>query len=543
MSKRDWLDRRYREAPERPVRFSTVSDMPVEPLYTPDDLGADAPERIGLPGEYPYTRGVYPSMYRGRLWTMRQFAGFGSAQDTNARFHFLLGQGQTGLSTAFDMPTLMGYDADHPRAHGEVGREGVAVSTLDDARTLFAGIDLSRVTTSMTVNCTASVLLAMYLAVADEQGVPWDRLGGTIQNDMLKEFIAQKEWICPPEPSMRIVVDMIQFCAERVPRWHAVSISGYHIREAGSTAVQELAFTLADGLAYVQACVERGLAVDAFAPRLSFFFNLHNDFLEEIAKLRAARRMWATYMRERFGATDPRALMLRTHAQTAGASLTAQQPLNNVVRVTVQALAGVLGGVQSLHTNSLDETLALPSEQAVMVALRTQQILAEESGVTNVVDPLGGSWAVEALTDRVEREARAYIDRIDELGGMIRAIELGYPQKEIAEAAWVYQQQVDRGEKTVVGVNRYQVPEEQPPELLRVPLEVEAQQADRVRRVKRERNAAVARDALARVREAATSGENLMPPLVAAVKAMVTLGEISDVYRDVFGRYRDPAWL
>jgi methylmalonyl-CoA mutase N-terminal domain/subunit len=543
MTKRDWLDRRYREAPERPARFSTVSDMPVEPLYTPDDLGADAPERIGLPGEYPYTRGVYPSMYRGRLWTMRQFAGFGSAQDTNARFHFLLGQGQTGLSTAFDMPTLMGYDADHPRAHGEVGREGVAVSTLDDARTLFAGIDLSRVTTSMTVNCTASVLLAMYLAVADEQGVPWDRLGGTIQNDMLKEFIAQKEWICPPEPSMRIVVDMIQFCAERVPRWHAVSISGYHIREAGSTAVQELAFTLADGLAYVQACVERGLAIDAFAPRLSFFFNLHNDFLEEIAKLRAARRMWATYMRERFGATDPRALMLRTHAQTAGASLTAQQPLNNVVRVTVQALAGVLGGVQSLHTNSLDETLALPSEQAVMVALRTQQILAEESGVTNVVDPLGGSWAVEALTDRVEREARAYIDRIDELGGMIRAIELGYPQKEIAEAAWVYQQQVDRGEKTVVGVNRYQVPEEQPPELLRVPLEVEAQQADRVRRVKRERNAAVARDALARVREAATSGENLMPPLVAAVKAMVTLGEISDVYRDVFGRYRDPAWL
>jgi methylmalonyl-CoA mutase, N-terminal domain len=543
MTKRDWLDRRSREASERPARFSTVSDMPVEPLYTPDDLGADAPERIGLPGEYPYTRGVYPSMYRGRLWTMRQFAGFGSAQDTNARFHFLLGQGQTGLSTAFDMPTLMGYDADHPRAHGEVGREGVAVSTLDDARTLFAGIDLSRVTTSMTVNCTASVLLAMYLAVADEQGVPWDRLGGTIQNDMLKEFIAQKEWICPPEPSMRIVVDMIQFCAERVPRWHAVSISGYHIREAGSTAVQELAFTLADGLAYVQACVERGLAVDAFAPRLSFFFNLHNDFLEEIAKLRAARRMWATYMRERFGATDPRALMLRTHAQTAGASLTAQQPLNNVVRVTVQALAGVLGGVQSLHTNSLDETLALPSEQAVMVALRTQQILAEESGVTNVVDPLGGSWAVEALTDRVEREARAYIDRIDELGGMIRAIELGYPQKEIAEAAWVYQQQVDRGEKTVVGVNRYQVPEEQPPELLRVPLEVETRQADRVRRVKRERNAAVARDALARVREAATSGENLMPPLVAAVKAMVTLGEISDVYRDVFGRYRDPAWL
>jgi len=543
MTKRDWLERRYRETPERPVRFSTVSDMPVEPLYAPDDVAPDALERIGTPGDYPYTRGVYPSMYRGRLWTMRQFAGFGSAEDTNARFHFLLGQGQTGLSTAFDMPTLMGYDADHPRARGEVGREGVAVSTLDDARALFDGIDLSKVSTSMTVNCTASVLLAMYLAVADEHGVPWDRLGGTIQNDMLKEFIAQKEWICPPVPSMRVVVDMIQFCAERVPRWHAVSISGYHIREAGSTAVQELAFTLADGLAYVQACVERGLAVDTFGPRLSFFFNLHNDFLEEIAKLRAARRMWATYMRERFGATDPRALMLRTHAQTAGVSLTAQQPLNNVVRVTVQALAGVLGGVQSLHTNSLDETLALPSEQAVMVALRTQQILAEESGVANIVDPLGGSWAVEVLTDRLERDARAYIDRIDELGGMIRAIELGYPQKEIAEAAWVYQQQIDRGEKTVVGVNRYQVPEDRPPELLRVPLEVEERQAERVRRVKRERNAATAREALARVREAATSGENLMPPLVAAVKAMVTLGEISDVYRDVFGQYRDPAWL
>jgi len=501
------------------------------------------PEDAELPGQYPYTRGPYASMYRSRLWTMRQFAGFGTAADTNARFHFLLGQGQTGLSTAFDMPTLMGYDADHPRARGEVGREGVAVSTLDDARELFAGIDLGAVTTSMTVNCTASVLLAMYLAVADEQGVPWDRLGGTIQNDMLKEFIAQKEWICPPEASMRIVIDMIEFCARRLPRWHPVSISGYHIREAGSTAVQELAFTLADGLAYVQACVDRGLPVDSFAPRLSFFFNLHNDFLEEVAKLRAARRLWATYMRERFGATDPRSLTLRTHAQTAGASLTAQQPLNNVVRVTVQALAGVLGGVQSLHTNSLDETLALPSEQAAMVALRTQQILAEESGVANVVDPLGGSWAVEALTDRMEREARAYIDRIDELGGMIRAIEVGYPQKEIAEAAWVYQRQIDQGEKTVVGVNRFQVPEERPPELLRVPLEVETQQADRVRRVKRERNATAAREALGRVRDAAISGENLMPPLVAAVKARCTLGEISDLYRESFGQYRDPAWL
>jgi methylmalonyl-CoA mutase, N-terminal domain len=441
------------------------------------------------------------------------------------------------------MPTLMGYDADHPRALGEVGREGTAVSTLEDMTELFAGIRLGDVTTSMTVNCSASAILAMYFAVAERQGVPMDALGGTIQNDMLKEFIAQKEWICPPEPSLRIVVDMLEFCSRKVPRWHAVSISGYHIREAGSTAVQELAFTLADGIAYVEAAVRRGLAVDDFAPRLSFFFNLHNDFLEEIAKLRAARRLWATLMRDRFGAKDPRSLRLRTHAQTAGASLTAQQPLNNIVRVTVQALAGVLGGVQSLHTNSLDETLALPSEQAVMVALRTQQILAEESGVANTVDPLGGSWAIEALTDRMECEARAYIERIDGFGGMVKAIDAGYPQREIADAAYAYQQQIDRGEKIVVGVNGYQMPEERPPDLLRVPLEVEARQADRVRRVKRERDGAAARAALKRVRAAAESGENLMPPLVAAVKTLCTVGEISDVYREAFGQYRDPAWL
>src|SRR5215470_1163214 len=491
--------------PER--RFTTVSDLEIEPVYTPAHLDPFRyDERLGAPGEYPYTRGSYPSMYRGKLWTMRQFAGFGTPEDTNARFRFLRAQGQAALSTAFDMPTLMGYDADHPRARGEVGREGVAVSSLADMAALFADIPLDRITTSMTVNCSASILLAMYFALAQRRGIALDRLGGTIQNDMLKEFIAQKEWICPPEPSVRIVVDMIEFCAAEAPRWHPVSISGYHIREAGSTAVQELAFTIADGLAYVEAAVARGLAVDDFAPRLSFFFDLHNDFLEEVAKLRAARRLWATIMRDRFGARDPRSLRLRTHAQTAGVSLTAQQPLNNIVRVTVQALAGILGGVQSLHTNSLDETLALPSEQAVMVALRTQQILAEESGVTNVVDPLGGSWAIEALTDRMEREARAYIDRIDELGGMIRAIELGYPQKEIAEAAWVYQQQVDRGEKTVVGVNRYQVAEEQPPELLRVPLEVEARQAERVRAVRRDRDADAAREALGRVREAAASG-------------------------------------
>ncbi|TMA36626.1 MAG: methylmalonyl-CoA mutase [Deltaproteobacteria bacterium] len=536
MTKDDWLAR-YRKDQKRPVRFSTVSDMEVEPLYTAEDAPPDG-ERIGVPGEFPYTRGVYPSMYRGRLWTMRQFAGFGTAEDTNERFRFLLAQGQTGISTAFDMPTLMGYDADHPRARGEVGREGVAVSSLVDMRALFEGIRLDQVTTSMTVNCTASAVLAMYLAVAEEHGTPWTALGGTVQNDMLKEFIAQKEWICPPEPSLRIVVDMIEFCAREVPRWHAVSISGYHIREAGSTAVQELAFTLADGLTYVEAARKRGMAVDDFAPRLSFFFNLHNDFLEEVAKLRAARRLWATLMRDRFGARDPRSLRLRTHAQTAGCSLTAQQPVNNVVRVAVQALAGVLGGVQSLHTNSLDETLALPSEQAAMVALRTQQILAEESGVTNTIDPLGGSWAIEALTDRIERDAR-----IDGLGGMVHAIELGYPQKEIAEAAYVYQQQIDRGEKIVVGVNRYQVPEEHPVELLRVPLEVEQRQAERVRRVKRERNGAQAREALARVRAAAESGENVMPPIVTAVRALCTVGEIADVYREVFGVYRDPAWV
>src|SRR5579871_2380647 len=542
-TREQWLKETYKKAAQRPARFSTVSDMEIEPVYGPEDLTADFDRDIGYPGEYPYTRGVYGSMYRGRLWTMRQFAGFGLAEDTNARFHFLLSQGQDGLSTAFDMPTLMGYDADHERARGEVGREGVSVTSIHDMARLFHRIPVDKVTTSMTVNCSASILLAMYLVNAERQGVPWERVGGTIQNDMLKEFIAQKEWICPPQPAVRIVTDMIEFCAKKAPRWHPVSISGYHIREAGSTAVQELAFTLADGICYVEEALKRGLDIDDFAPRLSFFFNLHNDFLEEVAKLRAARRIWARLMKERFHAQSERSMLLRTHAQTAGASLTAQQPLNNIVRVAIQALAGVLGGVQSLHTNSLDETLALPSEQAVMVALRTQQILAEESGVANIVDPLGGSWALEALTDRLEREANAYIAHIDALGGMVRAIELGYPQKEIAEAAYVYQQQLDRGEKVVVGVNRYQVPEERPPELLRVPLEVEARQADRVRRLKRERDGTAACAALGRVRAAAASGENLMPPLVQAVKALCTVGEIADAFRDVFGVYRDPAWL
>src|SRR5579862_4734155 len=455
-------------------RFTTISDMEVAPVYTPADLpGFGYADQLGDPGSFPFTRGAYPSMYRGKLWTMRQFAGFGTPEDTNARFHFLLEQGQTGLSTAFDMPTLMGYDADHPRALGEVGREGVAVSSLADMEALFADIPLDKVTTSMTVNCTASVLLAMYFAVAERRGIELDRLGGTIKNDMLKEFIAQKEWISPPTPSVRVIVDMIEFCARHAPRWHAVSISGYHIREAGSTAAQELAFTLADGIGYVQAAVDRGLEVDAFAQRLSFFFNLHNDFFEEIAKLRAARRMWAKIMRERFGAKQPRSWVLRTHTQTAGCSLTAQQPLNNVVRVAIQALAGVLGGTQSLHTNSMDETLALPSEQAVLVALRTQQIIAEETGVTNFVDPLAGSYAVEALTDRLEREADQYIRRIDEIGGIIRAIELGFPQKEIAEAAYRFQQQLDQNEKIMVGVNRCQMADEPPLEILRISQGVE----------------------------------------------------------------------
>ena len=544
MTKDEWLAQKYPKAEERMDRFSTLSDMEIEPIYTPDDQnGRDHIRDIGLPGEYPYTRGVYPSMYRGKLWSMRQFAGFGSPEDTNQRFKFLLAEGQTGLSTAFDMPVLMGYDADSERSLGEVGREGVSVSTLEDMERLFADIPLDKVTTSMTVNCTASIILAMYFAMAEKRGIPLEKVGGTIQNDMLKEFIAQKEWICPPEPAVRIVADMIEFCVKKAPRWHAVSISGYHIREAGSTAVQELAFTLADGIGYVQAAVDRGLDVDEFAPRLSFFFNLHSDFLEEVAKLRAARRMWAKIMKERFGAKSPKSLLLRTHAQTSGASLTAQQPFNNVVRVAIQALAGVMGGVQSLHTNSMDETLALPTEQAVMVALRTQQVIAEESGVANTADPLGGSWAIEALTDKMEKEAFAYITRIDELGGIIRAIDMGYPQKEIADAAYRYQQQLDSKEKVIVGVNKYVIPEERPIDILKIAHDVEGRQVERVRKVKRERDSAKAREMLGRVHAAARNGDNLMPHLIEAVKHHVTLGEISDMYREVFGVYRDPAWL
>jgi methylmalonyl-CoA mutase N-terminal domain/subunit len=542
-NKQEWLKSSYQDAKERPIRFSTVSDMEIDPLYTPQDVSGSYDEKLGNPGEYPYTRGPYGSMYRGRLWTMRQFAGFGLAEDTNQRFHFLLKQGQDGLSTAFDMPTLMGYDADHERAQGEVGREGVAVSTIDDMMTLFKGIPLDKVTTSMTVNCSASVLLAMYLVMAERTGVPWERIGGTIQNDMLKEFIAQKEWISPPAPSLRVVTDMIEFCAKKVPRWHAVSISGYHIRECGSTAVQELAFTLADGVCYVEDAMKRGLNVDEFGPRLSFFWNIHNDFLEEVAKLRAARRIWAKLMKERWGAKSERAMTLRCHAQTAGASLTAQQPINNVVRVAIQALAGVMGGVQSLHTNSMDETLALPTENAVMVALRTQQIIAEETGITNTIDPLGGSFAIEALTDKMEAEAMEYIRKIDEMGGMLKAIDTGYPQREIAEAAFAYQRQLEKNEKVVVGVNKYSIPEEIPIATLKIDRDLEERQIQRVRKNKRERNSTSVKDALKRVAEACRSGENLMPPICDAVRVGASVGEISDIYRTEFGVYTDPGWI
>ena len=540
MTKREWLQKNY-PIKQRLGRFSTVSDMEIDPIYMSDDLPPE--EALGVPGEYPFTRGPYATMYRSRLWSMRQFAGFGTPEDTNKRFRYLLSHGQSGLSTAFDMPTLMGYDADHPRALGEVGREGVSVSTLGDMERLFDGIPLDRVTTSMTVNCSASAILAMYLAVAEKQGVPLSEVGGTIQNDMLKEFSAQKEWICPPTPAVRIVVDMIEYTSKHVPRWHAVSISGYHIREAGSTAVQELAFTLADGIGYVKACVDRGLDVDSFAPRLSFFFDVHNDFFEEVAKLRAARRMWARIMRERFAAKKPESMRLRMHAQTAGVSLTAQQPINNVVRVTVQALAAVLGGVQSLHTNSMDETLALPSEESVMVALRTQQIIAEESGVANTIDPLAGSYAVEALTTRIERDAWDYIERIDRMGGIVKAIEQGYPQKEIGEAAYRFQRAFDRGDKVMVGVNKHTIPEERPIPTLKIDPEIEKKQAEHVRAWKKSRSATEAHEATLRVRAACESGENVMPPILAAVKKGVTVGEISDVFRQTFGEYRDPAWV
>ncbi|HWP91407.1 MAG TPA: methylmalonyl-CoA mutase family protein [Thermodesulfobacteriota bacterium] len=543
VEKENW-QKEYSRLLKREADFTTVSGMDVPPIATPLELnGFDYLNDLGFPGSYPFTRGIYSTMYQGRLWTMRQFAGFGSPEDTNRRFKFLLEQGQTGLSTAFDMPTLMGYDCDHPRARGEVGKEGVSVSSLADMEVLFDGIRLDQVTTSMTINCSASIILAMYLVVAEKQGIGWDKLDGTIQNDMLKEFIAQREWICPPRPSVKIVVDMIEFCARHVPKWHPVSISGYHIREAGSTAVQELAFTLADGIGYVQECIERGLNVDDFAPQLSFFFNVHNDFLEEVAKFRAARRMWAKIMRERFGAKNPKAWLLRTHAQTAGCSLTAQQPFNNIVRVAIQALAAVLGGTQSLHTNSMDETLALPTEESVTVALRTQQIIAEESGVVNSIDPLGGSYVIEELTNRIEKEAFDYIRRIDELGGIIKAIDLGFPQKEIADAAYKYQLELDRGQKVIVGVNKYATQEEIPIPTLKIDEKVDMNQKERLKEVKRKRNTDAVKKHLKEITEAARGGENLMPFIINAVREYATVGEISDVFREVYGIYRDPGYF
>ncbi|HLH71860.1 MAG TPA: methylmalonyl-CoA mutase family protein [Chloroflexota bacterium] len=525
---------------ERQNEFANLSGLPIERLYTPlDRLGHSYLDDIGFPGEYPFTRGVYPTMHRGRLWTMRMFAGFGSAEETNRRFKYLLAHGQNGLSVAFDLPTLYGYDADHPNFAGEFGHCGVGISSLADMELLFDGIPLDQVTTSMTINGPAAVIWAMYLATAEKRGIPFEHLGGTLQNDILKEYIAQKEYIFPPGPAMRLVTDTVEFASQYLPRWHPISISGYHIREAGSTAIQELAFTLADGITYVEHARARGLDVDAFASQLSFFFNAHNDFFEEIAKYRAARRLWARTMRERLGATKSQSLLLRFHAQTAGCSLTAQQPDNNVVRTTLQALAAVLGGCQSLHTNSLDEALALPSERAARIALRTQQIIAYESGVTNTVDPLGGSYFVETLTDQMEQAAQAYIDEIDRLGGVIAAIESGYFQRQIGESAYQYQHQIDQKERIIVGVNAFLERDEVAPEILRFDERWEREHLARLNRVRRERDTALAMARLARLREAARGNENLMPALLDCVRVYCTLGEIVDQLRAVFGEYRE----
>jgi methylmalonyl-CoA mutase N-terminal domain/subunit len=536
----EWRRGHYEALPERDALFTTISGLPVEPLYTPDTAAFDYERDLGFPGVYPYTRGVYPSMHRGRLWTMRQFAGFGTAEETNVRFRYLLEHGQTGLSTAFDMPTLMGYDSDHERALGEVGREGVAIDSLADMEQLFEGIPLDAVSTSMTINAPAAILLAFYIGVAEEQGVDRARLRGTIQTDILKEYIAQKEWIFPPEPSMRLCVDMIEFCAREVPLFHPVSISGYHIREAGSTAAQELAFTLADGFAYVEAAMARGLAVDDFAPRLSFFFNSHIDFFEEIAKFRAARRIWARELRERYGAREPRSWLMRFHAQTAGVSLTAQQPEVNIVRTAIEAMAAVLGGCQSLHTNSFDEALALPTEHAVKLALRTQQVLAHETGVASTIDPLGGSYYLEDLTNRLEAEAYDYFDRIRALGGVVPAIRENFFQREIAEASFRFQREVEAGDRVIVGVNRYQEPDERPIETLRIDEALERKQVERVTALRARRNPVAVEATLAVLRrDAALPDANLMPAIVDASKAYVTMGEMCEALREVWGTWRE----
>jgi methylmalonyl-CoA mutase N-terminal domain/subunit len=529
--------------PLRRRRFSTVSDLEINGLYTPENIrDLDDAERIGFPGQYPFTRGIHPTMYLERLWTMRMFSGLGGPEETNRRFKYLLEHGESGLSVAFHFPTLMGYDSDSPMARGEVGKCGVAIDTLKDMEILFDGVPLDQVTTSMTINPPASVLLAMYLVVAERQGANWEKISGTIQNDMLKEFIAQKTLMLPPEPSVRLIVDTVEFCTREVPRWNTISISGYHIREAGATAVQELAFTLADGIAYIDACVGRGLKVDDFAPRLSFFFDSHIDFFEEIAKFRAARRMWAKVMKERFGAKEQRSWMLRFHTQTAGVSLTAQQPYNNVVRTACEALAGVLGGTQSLHTNSLDETYAIPTEEAALIALRTQQILAEETGVAHTIDPLGGSYFVESLTNRIEDDAWEYIRKIDDMGGMVEAIKRGYPQAEIADSAYRYQQQIDSGEKTLIGVNKY-VTDHPPIQTWHMDPAIEKRQLARLKEVKTTRDNQAVHSHLQRIRQAAEGGENLMPSIIEAVRAYATLQEICDVFREAFGTYRDPGIL
>ena len=544
--KKRWLEGTYAKAvkkgPERRARFDTTSGIPAEPVYTNGDVKAGAEERLGLPGEFPFTRGVQPTMYRARFWTMRQYAGFGSAEESNRRYHYLLKSGQTGLSVAFDLPTQMGRDSDHPRARGEVGKVGVAIDSIDDMATLLEGIPLGEVSTSMTINSTAGILLALYQAIGEKQGVAPADLQGTIQNDLLKEYAARGTYIYPPEPSLRVITDIFAYTAKVMPKWNPISISGYHIREAGSTAVQEVAFTLADGIQYIDAAVKAGLDVDAFAGRLSFFFNAHNNLLEEVAKFRAARRLWARIMRDRFKAKDTRSMMLRFHTQTAGSMLTAQQPDNNIVRVTIQALAAVLGGTQSLHTNSRDEALGLPTEESARIALRTQQIIANESGVADVIDPLAGSWAVEAMTDEIEGRAEEYLRKIDEMGGMVQAISKGYVQREIQEAAYAWQRQVEAKEQVVVGVNAFKS-DDPPVTVMKVDPAVEARQVERVQAFRAKRSGAAAKQAVDAVRAAARGKDNLMPPILAAVKAQATLGEISDALRDVFGEYRESVVL
>jgi methylmalonyl-CoA mutase N-terminal domain/subunit len=529
----------YNRSPQRDVPFTTLSGEAIAPLYTERDVCEGRAPAIGLPGQYPFTRGVYPSMYRGRLWTMRQFAGYGTAVETNERFRYLLDHGQTGLSTAFDMPSLMGHDSDSPRSLGEVGREGVAIDTVDDMERLFAEIPLEEVTVSMTINAPAAIMLAFYVVAAERRGISPQKLGGTIQTDILKEYIAQKEWCFPVDPAMRLVTDMVEWCTREMPRWHPISISGYHIREAGSTAAQELAFTLKDGLTYVEQAVARGLDVDEFAPRLSFFFNAQIDFFEEIAKYRAARRIWARELRETFGARDPRSWLMRFHTQTAGVSLTAQQPLNNIVRTAIEALAGVLGGTQSLHANGFDEALALPTEDAARVALRTQQIIARETGVTNTIDPLGGSYFVEALTDRMEELCYEYFHRIDELGGMVQAVKDGYPQREIADAAFELQREIDSGRRIVVGVNSYTEGDGAQTPILRIDPALERKQIERLRAVKASRDSESVEAALADVRAAATDGRNMMPLLIDAARAHVSEGEIVHALQEVWGGYSE----